>query len=364
MKQFDDAFKTQVLDVPYPALGAADGRIYLCNKAARDFFGLDGVSWEEGLPLPQFISGPVLETFQSLLDEGCRVGRVCCEREGKPQIVDIKVQDGLVLLVFVPRLDPTDNAMPQFMLSLDMCMRSRLNTLLAALSGLKTGGDSEKNRVFAAEIRRNAMALLRLSNNLRATAVCIDNTDYADLELTDLPQLCRKCADEANAIAKPLEMTVSYSGPDQMVPVSLDRARIERILFNLISNALRFRRPGGRVDLILSHTETSLFLRVRDDGLGMDSETLANLFEKYRLFSINDTHLGLGLSISEAYAEQHGGAIFVESQKGKGTTVTVTLPRVTKDPGALGMPAPDYTGEYPHALIELSDIPAYNPMYE
>ncbi len=94
---------------------------------------------------------------------------------------------------------------------------------------------------------------------------------------------------------------------------------MERVIYNLISNALRFGKKGGHVDISLTQNRNRLILRIRDDGQGMDKDMLHHLFEKYRLFSINDTSPGLGLPISVSYVEQHGGTIFVESQKGKGT---------------------------------------------
>ena len=109
-----------------------------------------------------------------------------------------------------------------------------------------------------------------------------------------------------------------------------DRARLAQVLDNLVSNGLKFTPSGGRVEVRLSAQDGAAILEVEDTGLGIPVDEQERLFERF-FRSSNATEnaipgTGLGLTITKAIVERHGGRIEVESAEDAGTTVRVSLP--------------------------------------
>jgi signal transduction histidine kinase len=111
-----------------------------------------------------------------------------------------------------------------------------------------------------------------------------------------------------------------------------DERRFKQIVLNLLSNAVKFTRPGGEVVLSARQTESELTIAVRDTGVGIAQEDIATLFEEFRQLRTAGVAAqegtGLGLALTKRLVELHRGTITVESELGKGSTFTVTLPRL------------------------------------
>jgi len=109
------------------------------------------------------------------------------------------------------------------------------------------------------------------------------------------------------------------------VPVlHADRGLLGRALVNVIENSLHAMRGGGRLDIATRPADGGAVIEIEDTGVGMDKDALSRLFEPY--FSTKATGTGLGLTIAKRNVELNGGTIEVSSEKGRGTTVTITLP--------------------------------------
>jgi len=119
-------------------------------------------------------------------------------------------------------------------------------------------------------------------------------------------------------VPRPLELTA-------------DSLKLKQVLYNLLSNGIKFTGPGGRVSVEARLAKETVVVRVSDTGIGIAPEDLANLFEEFRQVdsSLTRKHegTGLGLALTRRLVELHGGEITVESQLGKGSTFTVTLLR-------------------------------------
>jgi signal transduction histidine kinase len=107
-------------------------------------------------------------------------------------------------------------------------------------------------------------------------------------------------------------------------PVVVDRTLVARALANIVENALHAMPGTGRIHLTSRVEDGTVAIRIEDTGLGMDEEALGRVFEPY--FSTKTTGTGLGLPIARRNIELSGGSIAVDSQKGRGTVVTIRLP--------------------------------------
>jgi signal transduction histidine kinase len=120
-----------------------------------------------------------------------------------------------------------------------------------------------------------------------------------------------------------------------MPVVHADRAKVKQVLFNLLSNAARFTPEGGKIKIEAGHLDGWCQVSVIDDGVGIRKEDQKKLFEPFSQLDNSPTKdksgTGLGLKIAKQVVEKHGGCIWVDSEYGKGSCFTFTLP-VAKTP--------------------------------
>lgn len=148
-----------------------------------------------------------------------------------------------------------------------------------------------------------------------------------DRERTDLSVLVREVRELYEHVADELEITLHVTTSVDAI-ADVDRARMRQAIANLVDNALKYTPRGGRVDVEVQRTNGSIELVVRDTGMGIAPEDRARIWERlYRADrSRTQRGLGLGLSLVKAIVEAHGGSVRVESEIGRGSRFTVSLP--------------------------------------
>jgi signal transduction histidine kinase len=148
-------------------------------------------------------------------------------------------------------------------------------------------------------------------------------------EPCDLVEICRGAAEQQSATTQ-REVTLDLR--ERRVEAVIDRDGIEHVVSNLLSNAIKFSPPDRPVTLSLRSTDGEANVSVPDEGPGIPADELPRLFRRFhRVPGIavqagSSVGLGLGLYICKAIVERHRGRIHVESEIGKGSTFSVTLP--------------------------------------
>jgi signal transduction histidine kinase len=118
--------------------------------------------------------------------------------------------------------------------------------------------------------------------------------------------------------------------PKRLPPVRADQLRVERILYNLLENAVKYSPPGGEIRVFAKRERERLVIGVSDQGIGISLHDQAKLFGPFQ--RLEDSRLdgvkgaGLGLLVCRRLVEAHGGQIWVESEPGRGSTFFFTLP--------------------------------------
>jgi signal transduction histidine kinase len=189
---------------------------------------------------------------------------------------------------------------------------------------------SEDRRRFIATICGQADRLDYLVNDL----LDLDRIESGRLILErarcDLSSLVREVADEMNAIVIPRRLSLTLDLPETPLVVDGDQDHIRRIIYNLLSNAVRYTPEGGRIQVAGKSEAEAVVLQVTDTGPGMTETQLAHLFQPYyrteEARRSSFAGAGLGLFIVKHLVEAHAGHIKVDSQPGQGTTFTVHLP--------------------------------------
>lgn len=179
--------------------------------------------------------------------------------------------------------------------------------------------------------------MTELVESLLTLARADDGRAPLPVERTDLRELVAEASETAGMLAESGLLKVVTSMPEEPVWVMVDRRRIREMLLNLVTNAIKYTPASGRVELALSVRSDEAAIVVRDTGIGIASNDLPHIFERFWRADLARTRTGerpgsgLGLAITKWIAEAHGGSITASSRLGRGTTVTVVLPLRDRD---------------------------------
>lgn len=195
------------------------------------------------------------------------------------------------------------------------------------------GSLSADQHGFVAQIVAGASRLERLVDDLLDFARMEAGTFKLAVRDFDLREMLVRVVESFRPQAQERKLTVETAVPPGPVWVTGDPGRIEQVFMNLMGNALKFTFPSGHVIARLTASDTAARVEIQDTGLGVSPEKLSRLFERFYQVDPSMTRavsgVGLGLSISRALIEAHGGRIGVESELGKGSLFWFELPTHT-----------------------------------
>ena len=212
-------------------------------------------------------------------------------------------------------------------------LRSPLTVISGVINFFTSGrlGDltpEQKNMVSMME--RNTQNLIELVNDLLDASKLESGTMRLDMSAIELAPLVAELREQMLPMAREKEITLAESLPAGLPALRADRAKLRRVLVNLLSNALKFTPRGGRVEVTAAQEDGVVRVSVADTGVGIPPEDLARLFDKYEQARSRATRsekgTGLGLYITRQLVELHGGEISVTSEVGKGSTFSFTVP--------------------------------------
>jgi PAS domain S-box-containing protein len=242
-------------------------------------------------------------------------------------------QVGHVLYRRLARME-ADRMKDEFLALVSHELRTPLTSIVGYLELLEDDAEdlsSAESRRFLEVIERNATRLQRLVDDVLFAA----RAEAGRLALATRDVNLCLVADESVAAARPgaADRGVTLRLDVEETPDTAgDPDRLGQAIDNLISNALKFTPPGGRVDVIVRSLGDSAWIEVSDSGLGMAQEDLERVFDRFfRAAATRDEvpGVGLGLTIVKTIVEGHGGTIGVTRSEGVGTTLRIELPLVT-----------------------------------
>jgi signal transduction histidine kinase len=179
-------------------------------------------------------------------------------------------------------------------------------------------------------IIRSGENLLSIVNTLLDAARLEAGKITIDYAQVDLNTLIEHEIEQFNIAAKQKDIQLRYVSEIKNELFTLDEAKIRQSVANLISNAIKFTPEKGTVTVSLTKSETDLFIKVKDSGIGIADTDIPYLFDKFSIVqrhgTKNERGTGLGLSIVKAFVSLHKGTVTVESEKEKGTEFTIQIP--------------------------------------
>lgn len=202
---------------------------------------------------------------------------------------------------------------------------------------LEVGGLHERQMDFLLRAHRKLTYMTTLVNNLLDLLRLEAGDDLAWEEL-DLTDLVRHSVAQFEMDARQQGITFDLKMPATACLVEGDRARLERVIGDLISNAIKYSPNGGGVCVVVEMNAETAAVRVEDEGLGVAPEHLSHVFERFYRVHTPETHRiegsGLGLALVKAAVEKHGGEVFADSQPGLGSVFGFRIPLQQASPEA------------------------------
>jgi PAS domain S-box-containing protein len=292
---------------------------------------------------PERISGMTID-ISDLKGAEERLGRRVRELEAKAQDVWDKGRLSA---------DFSANASHEFKTPLSLLL---MDLQLLEKSLKDPGADTEELSISAAAMRRNALKLLRLAGNLFDMARAEAGVLKARLVNTDVVALASGLVKSAAGIAAGAGVELSFESSSAGRSIPTDAEKLERVVLNLISNAIRHTPPGGHVMVRLRDAPGYVALSVKDDGEGIPEDRKAFVFERYKpAGAARAGGLGIGMPLSRALVELLRGKLWFDSKPGQGAEFFVALPVLQPD-----WPAPPLESDgMPRdrkVEMELSDI--------
>jgi len=233
----------------------------------------------------------------------------------------------------ITSLKELDQVKSQFVSMVTHELRAPLSAvegyLSAYLSGA-AGNDPQMNRQMLERAKARTHSLLDLVNDLLQFSRLESKRVERKKELLDLTDILVNTVELLRNQGEANEITFSIDLPDKLPLVEADRAEMEQLFTNLISNAIKYNVKKGKVIISAGPVNHYLSIKIEDTGIGIHKENLSCLFDEfYRVCGPETRYItgtGLGLSIVKRIVESHFGLIEVDSTIGKGTTFTVKLP--------------------------------------
>jgi len=223
----------------------------------------------------------------------------------------------------------------EFIATVSHELRSPLTSIKGALGLMMSGAMgniSEKSRALLDVAHRNVNRLVLIVNDILDMEQIAAGKMSFDMKVDNLADLVSEALSANSAGAARFDVSVVAEGLEKQAFAEFDHARMMQVMTNILSNAIKFSHPGGRVIVALKCIGPSHEISVQDFGVGIPPEALKTIFERFTQAENRSERTGngtgLGLSITKALVEKHCGSVAITSEWNKGTTVYVRLPRV------------------------------------
>jgi signal transduction histidine kinase len=248
--------------------------------------------------------------------------------------------------------DEASRLKDEFLMTVSHELRTPLTAILGWARMLVTGQIRDEQRARAIEsIERNALALQQLVEDLLDVSRIVTGKLRLEVQAVAIADVIAAAVDTIRPAAEAKGIRLRTSVETTAAVVSGDSGRLQQVVWNLLSNAVRFTPHGGRIDVECSRVDSTVELVVRDSGVGIDPDFLPHVFERFRQAGGAGARahggLGLGLSIVRHLVELHGGTVTAANNSPRpGATFRVTFPAASaamysgSGPAERTLPAP------------------------
>lgn len=315
------------------------GRVILINEPAAEMLN---VSRETVLSLPivSLLGLDDTSSFEDLLEE--KDSKILdYSTKAEPFILRanfsvIQKETGFVngliaVLHDITEQEKIDVERREFVANVSHELRTPLTSMRSYLEALAEGAwqDEEIAPKFLEVTRTETERMIRLVNDLLQLSK-MDSTDYSlTKEWVNFVDFFHRIIDRLE-MTKEQNVTFKRDLPKQAIFVEIDEDKLTQVLYNIISNAMKYSPEGGKITFSITEQEDQIIVSISDEGMGIPKENMGKIFTRfYRVDKARSRKLGgtgLGLAIAKEIVNAHGGTIWAASEEGKGTEISFTLP--------------------------------------
>lgn len=322
-----------------------EGRVRRINRAAEPLFGPEAAVL--GRPVQDVTNDPrlsmaVLDVLQSqrtvASEESAAIVPLVvdgAERSFRQRTTPMRDAEGrlvgaVMLLEDITHLREIDRLKSEFIAGASHELRTPLTSLEMGVHLLLEGSAGElspKQHEIVAMCRDDTLRLEKLVKDLLDLSRIESGEAAPHMAAVPARVLVIDALEPLRRQADAKGLTLRVDAPAELPEINADRGQVERVITNLVTNAIRATERGGEIDVAAARRNEYVAISVRDTGRGIPHDYLARVFEPFvQVPNAPAGGAGLGLSISRRIVQAHGGQITVRSEPGQGTTFTFTLP--------------------------------------
>ncbi|WP_312700254.1 HAMP domain-containing sensor histidine kinase [Sedimentibacter sp.] len=188
---------------------------------------------------------------------------------------------------------------------------------------------------YVNSIKNNCFRLTKYINHI-LDLTAIEAGEYKmNIERINLVEVAEYVVQKISSKIKEMGLNILFDTNVEEKYVSIDSELFGKAMLNIISNAVKFSRPGGTIFVELTDYKTDIEIKIKDDGIGIDTKYLEKIFNRFgqvdKSLSRSSEGSGIGLKLAKAIIELHGGEVSVESKLNEGSTFSVRVPLDNKD---------------------------------
>jgi signal transduction histidine kinase/ligand-binding sensor domain-containing protein/DNA-binding response OmpR family regulator len=228
------------------------------------------------------------------------------------------------------KLHEIDELKSRFFANISHEFRTPLTLILGPSKDILDNTKETKTKQNVSLIKRNAVRLLGLVNQL----LDISKLESGNMKLQAAPRniipVLKGLVLSFSSYAERKRITIKFNSIEDEIIVYMDKDKFEKIIINILSNAFKFTPESGLIEVKTCRSEKQLEVKVSDTGIGIPAERITKIFDRF--YQVDGSHTreregtGLGLSLAKELVELHRGKIEVESEPGKGSVFTISLP--------------------------------------
>lgn len=320
-----------------------DGRVMVINRRAKQILQLNEDT-TLGRPLPEVL-GITRETMKEHQTAEDSTMMLQFYHEVEEEHLSVRVSfttvyskekgsaSTIAMLQDVTDQEKLEESRREFVANVSHELRTPLTTIKSYLEALEDGALEEPKLAgkFVSVTRNETERMIRLVTDLLQLSRLDSKQAIISREVTDVGEMLEEVADRFSFQLEHRGIEIEMDIEPSVDEIMLDRDRIDQVLDNLVSNAIKYTPDGGHISIRAHRTESNqLEVNVQDTGIGIPKKDLNRIFERfYRVDKARSRSMGgtgLGLSIAREIVRAHGGTILLESELGQGTKVTFTLP--------------------------------------
>jgi two-component system, sensor histidine kinase ChiS len=229
-----------------------------------------------------------------------------------------------------------DQLKSHFFANLSHEFRTPLTLIIGQIESLLNSEDSRVKKKKLVSVNENAERLLVLINQLLDLSKLEAGKMSMEIVRENMVSYTKSILYSFESLAESNNIAISFSSDRPVIHADIDRDKMEKVLFNLISNAIKFTSPGGKISVSIHVPEPNIIeIHICDTGIGIPANLLPHIFDRfYQIDASNTRHYGgtgIGLALANELSKLHNGSIKVQSKVGEGSQFIVQLPAVGID---------------------------------